>query len=128
MAKNTIDPEDLGKAISKQLTLYRESVVEKINAAGKRAIKRLVSITEVTAPRRSGDYRKNITYKVVKKNLGDEEFIWGVKGPFYRLTHLLVKGHATRDGGRVDPDPFLQNALNEVLPDYEQEVEEAVKE
>jgi hypothetical protein len=31
------------------------------------------------------------------------------------------------NGGRVPGDPFLKNALDEVLPDYEKDVEEALK-
>jgi hypothetical protein len=58
---------------------------------------------------------------------GQKRFIWHVKAPDYRLTHLLVKGHATKDGGRTKANPFLQNALDQVLPEYEKEVEEAVK-
>ena len=53
--------------------------------------------------------------------------IWYVKAPDHRLTHLLVHGHATRNGGRTKPDPFLHNALADVLPEYEKAVEEAVK-
>ena len=52
---------------------------------------------------------------------------WYVKAPHYRLTHLLVHGHAKKDGGRVQGDPFLQNALDEVLPEYERAVEEGLK-
>ena len=46
----------------------------------------------------------------------------------HRLTHLLVHGHATRNGGRTKANPFLKNALDAVLPEYERAVEEAVKE
>ena len=50
-----------------------------------------------------------------------------MKAPCHRLTHLLVHGHETRDGGRTRPDPFLKNALDRVLPEYERDVEEAIK-
>ena len=52
---------------------------------------------------------------------------WYVKAPDYRLTHLIVHGHATKDGGRTRGNPFLKNALDEVLPEYEREVEEVLK-
>lgn len=128
MAKSTIKPTDLGKAIAEQLSLYHEDVVEQVNAAGEKAVKALVKKTKRTAPKRSGDYRKSIT-SVTKENTatGDKEFTWGAKAPHYRLTHLLVNGHQKQNGGRVDGDPFLENALNEVLPEYEKDVEEAIK-
>ena len=128
MAKTTIDPAKLGDAISKQLTLYREDVVKKVDAVGQKAIKDLVERTAITAPRRSGAFRRAITYKKVTKDWQEcSTFIWGVKAPFHRLTHLLVHGHAKPNGDRVPGDPFLEKALDAVLPEYEKEVEEALK-
>lgn len=123
----SIKPSDLGKAITEQLTFYHADVIEKVNAAGEKAVKALVKKTKATAPKRSGDYRKSIT-SAEKENpaTGDKEYTWGARAPHYRLTHLLVKGHAKQDGGRVDADPFLENALAEVLPEYEKDVEEAL--
>lgn len=128
MAKSPIDPEDLGKAIIEQLTLYHEDVIERVNEAGEKAIKTLVSKTKKTAPKRSGAFRRAITsVERVNQVTGDKEFTWGAKAPHSRLTHLLVHGHATKDGGRTKPNPFLQDALDEVLPAYEKDVEEAIK-
>ena len=128
MAKTTIKPSDLGSAIMEQLGLYCEEKVEAVNAAGERATKKLVSLTKKTAPKRIGDYRKSITYTTTENvATGDKEFTWGAKAPHHRLTHLLVKGHPTGNGGRTTGAPFLQNALDIVLPEYEKEVEEALK-
>lgn len=127
MAK-AINPTDLGKAITEQLTLYHEDVVEQVNAAGEKAIKELVRTTKKTAPKRSGDYRRAITSTTRTYNAtGDKEYTWGAKAPHHRLTHLLVHGHQLPKGGRVDGDPFLENALAEVLPEYEKAVKEALK-
>ena len=128
MAKTTIAASDLGEAIAEQLTLYREEKIEEVNAAGEKAIKKLVKLTKATAPTRTGAYKKSITY-TEKENAttGDKEFTWGAKAPHHRLTHLLVKGHPTVNGDRVAGDPFLENALDTVLPEYEREVEEALK-
>ena len=127
MAK-TIKPADLGAAISEELTLYHRRALERVNAAGEEAVKALVKKTKATAPKRTGAFRRAITYKVTEQpGTGDKRFTWGAKSPQHRLTHLLVHGHAKRGGGRVQGDPFLDNALNEVLPAYEQAVEEALK-
>lgn len=128
MAERSIKPTDLSEALAEQLALYREEKVEEINAAGEKAIKKLVSITRKTAPKRSGDYRKSITSaSKVNSATGDKEFTWGARAPHYRLTHLLVKGHPTGNGGRTTGDPFLENALDTVLPEYERYVEEALR-
>lgn len=127
MAK-TIKPADLGAAIEQELTTYHRRALERVNAAGEEAVKALVKKTKASAPKKSGAFRKAITYKTEERpETGDKRFTWGAKAPHYRLTHLLVHGHAKTGGGRVQGDPFLKNALDEVLPAYEKAVEEAVK-
>lgn len=118
---------DLGAALQNELQLYHEGVIEKVNAAGETAVKDLVKKTKATAPVASGSFKKNITSKKVDVGNGMKKFIWGVKAPDHRITHLLVHGHATKNGGRTKADPFLQNALDVVLPEYEKAVEEALK-
>lgn len=127
MAKRTIKPGNLGAAIEKELTIYHESRVEKINARSEEAVKALVKKTKATAPKKTGDYRKNIASKLLKQSRGGNTYVWYVKPPDHRLTHLLVHPHETVNGGRTTPDPFLQNALDAVLPDYEKSIEEAIK-
>ena len=126
MAK-TIKPADLSDAIQRELTTYREGVAARVNAAGKTAAGKLRKLTKATAPVASGDFRKHIAIKEVDSGHGTKKYIWHVKAPDHRLTHLLVHGHATKNGGRTKGDPFLKNALETVLPDYEQAVKEAVQ-
>lgn len=128
MAK-TIKPEDLGAAIQEELEQYQRHVIDGVNAAGEEAAKALVKKTKAAAPKRSGAFKRAITYTVAERfRGGDKTFTWGAKAPHHRLTHLLAHGHAKKGGGRVEGDPFLQNALDEVLPEYEKNVEEAITE
>ena len=127
MAKST-KPGDLGKVIEQELTLYHESVITRINAASKAAVDALVQKTKATAPKQTGSYRRNIAGKLLRKSrTGDETYVWYVKPPDHRLTHLLAHGHAKKNGGRVKGDPFLHNAVDQVQIEYEQAMEEAVK-
>lgn len=126
---NGIKPEDLEATLREGLSIYAKEVQESVDACGKRAMRKLVKRTQETAPigkRRGGNFAASIASKEVKGVRGSR-FIWFVKAPNYRLTHLLVKGHATKDGGRTKADPFLANALDEVLPIYEKEIEEELK-
>lgn len=124
----TIKPSDLGAAIAEELTVYHEDVTESVNAASERAVKKLVKLTKASAPVGArGDFKKSIASKLLKKSNRGNTFVWYVKAPNHRLTHLLVHGHATATGGRTKGDPFLKNALDEVLPEYEKEVKEALK-
>lgn len=116
---------DFDKELRGLLTLYAENVTEAVDAAGAEAIKKLVKLTRASAPVRTGGYYKAITSKTIKRPSGNL-YIWGAGSRYGRLTHLLVKGHPTGNGGRTDGDPFLANALEEVLPEYERKVLEAI--
>lgn len=122
-----IKPGDLAAAIQKELTVYSEGVAERVNAAGQECSEKLRKLTKASAPVASGSFRKNIAVKQMADSNGMKKFIWHVKAPDHRLTHLLVHGHATVNGGRTKADPFLKNALGVVLPEYEKAIEEAVK-
>ena len=126
----------LNEQMAEVLTIYAESVNEKLREVTTDAMKKLVKETRATAPvgRRKGQYKKHITadYSGTRKSARgirgqNVHAVWYVKAPDYRLTHLLVNGHETKDGGRTTPDPFLQNALDKVLPEYERAVEEALQ-
>ena len=126
MAK-PIRPANLGDAIAEELTIYSQAVTEEVNRLSEEAVKTLVKKTKATAPEASGSFKRNIASKLLEKGDRGDTFVWYVRDPDHRLTHLLVHGHATRRGGRTKANPFLQNALDEVLPDYERAIEEAVK-
>lgn len=127
MAKG-IKPADLGKALEENLSIYHDDVTEKVNKLSEEAAKKLVKKTKTTAPTgKRGSFKKNIASKRVKENRNGDTFAWYVRPPDHRLTHLLVKPHATKNGGRTKADPFLANALEEVLPEYENDVQEAIK-
>lgn len=126
MSRN-INPNDLGAAISRELTTYHKNVTDRVNESGRAAIKKLVKLTKAKAPvGERGSFKKSITSTEVDAGHGLKSFLWHVKGPDARLTHLLVRGHATKDGGRTKGDQFLADALDQVLPEYEKDIEEAV--
>lgn len=128
MGKQTIKVTDLPDAISRELTIYGLEVTERVDKIGDAAIKELAQITKETAPVGArGSYRNNIASKRLAKKRTGSTYVWYVKAPDHRLTHLLVKGHATKDGGRTRADPFLKNAVNKVLPEYEAAIERTLK-
>lgn len=120
--------DDLGAALAAELTTYHKDVTDRVNDCGRVAIKELVKKTKAKAPKGArGSFKRNIASQEVDAGHGMKSFIWYVKGPDSRLTHLLVHGHATKDGGRTKANPFLANALDQVLPEYEKNIEEAVQ-
>jgi hypothetical protein len=123
-----IKPEKLADAIAEQLTLYHSDVNEKLDKAGAKAVRDLVALTRATAPVGArGNFKRSIASKQLTKSKNGSKYVWYVKAPDHRLTHLLVHGHATKDGGRTKADPFLENALDTVLPMYEEAVKEVLK-
>lgn len=134
MSDKRIQPSELGEAIEQELTVYAEEINEGLSKVVTDSMKKLVKRTKETAPtgKRNGQFRANIAadYSALRKRgVGGRNIAatWYVKPPDHRLTHLIVKGHATKDGGRTRANPFLQKALDEVLPEYEREVEEVLK-
>ena len=127
MAKS-IKPQDLGDAIERELTIYGEGVTEAVGNAAHDAVKKLVRLTRATAPvGHRGVYKSKISQMALEKTKLRRRYVWFVRAPAYRLTHLLVHGHATKDGGRTKGNAFLHKALDEVIPEYERKVEEAIQ-
>lgn len=124
-----VKPENLGDAISQQLTIYADHVEQAVQEAAAESMDKLVKLTKATAPvgKRKGTFRRKITSSKERGMRGVFSYVWHVKAPDYRLTHLLVHGHATKDGGRTKGNPFLANALAQVLPEYERKVEEVLR-
>ena len=123
----TIKPSDLGAAIQQELGLYHADVIEKVNEAGKTASKKLLKQTKANAPKASGDFRKSLTVTEEDTGRGMKKFTLHARAPKHRIFHLLVHGHEKQNGGRVPGDPFLQDAVDAVLPEYETAVEEALQ-
>lgn len=131
MANNRIRPDEIGQEVTRILDIYSRDVQDGVADITEENTRLLVKLTKKTAPigGRNGQYKKNITgnfrdirqAKTLRKR--KVQGIWYVKAPDYRLTHLLVYGHATRDGDRTTPNPFLQNAVDVVIPKFEQEME-----
>lgn len=126
----------LSEQMEQVLTIYAEDINEKLRTITRESAELLVKETKATAPRgrRKGQYRKNIAadYSGLRQSAQglrgqNVRATWYVKAPDYRLTHLLVHGHATSDGGRTRANPFLQNACDKVLPEYERKVQEAIE-
>ena len=123
-----VKPEDLGAAIEQELTIYSEDVMNAVDTAAHDAAKKLVKLTRASAPvGHRGKFRRSISQMPLDRSKLRKSYVWYVRAPAYRLTHLLVHGHATKDGGRTKGSSFLADALNTVLPEYERAVEEAVK-
>lgn len=121
--------DQLSEAISRELTLYSEKIIDGIKKEAKKSMDQLVKDTKATAPvgHRQKHYRDAIKGKKISENDRSVSYLWYVEGPDYRLSHLLENGHALRGGGRVEGSHFIKNASDPILEQYLQAVEEVIK-
>lgn len=124
--------EKLSSEINDELKLYSKEITDGLKKVARKYSSELVKKTKATAPdgdRKTNKYRDSIKSKKQSENLNEIKYIWYVdsKNSNYRLTHLLVHGHAKRNGGRTRENHFLRNAVNEIEKAYLKEIEEVIK-
>ena len=126
MANTSID--DLATEIRRELQLYSEDIVEKIDISSERVGREAVKRLKETSPKDKGNYAKSWTMTTEKPRfLGPANRIIHVKKPHYRLTHLLEHGHAKVGGGRTRKFIHIEPAEDLVVQEFMNEVEEAIK-
>ncbi|PEJ48221.1 hypothetical protein CN692_24245 [Bacillus sp. AFS002410] len=123
MARITIS--NLTAEITKELERYSNLVEEELETAKDEVSKELVKELKETSPKRKkngGTYAKSWT----RKKIGNR-YVVHVKAPYYRLTHLLEKGHAKVNGGRVPAKVHIRPAEEKAVKKFTDRVEEAIK-
>lgn len=108
---------ELSKEIEKCLAEYTEEVSDALDKTkgdlGKLAVAELKATSPKSKSKRSGTYAKGWT----KKKRGKTIIVHNKE---YQLTHLLEKGHAKVNGGRVEAKehikPVEEGLQEEALP------------
>lgn len=121
--------DKLSATISSELRLYNEQVVKAVNSETKKAANRMKEETYNTAPVNTpGEYREHIAVKKKSTDAyGNEEWLWYVKSPEYRVSHLINNDNLKRDGKIHKGSHFIDKAAEKVDEEYVKNVEEAVK-
>lgn len=102
-----IEADDLPEEITKQLKGWAGGELRRqINEAIRETAETGAKMLQETSPKRSGKYGKSWEATLRKKKysaiIGTEQYSVHNK-KYYRLSHLLEKGHVSRNGGRVRP-------------------------
>lgn len=121
MAK-TISPNEFANAVNSILSEYKGVVDEQVELATQKTAERAAA--NVTSNINQTDmqgkkYRKSIRTKKLSENAGHYSSTVYARPPYYRLTHLLENGHATRNGGRTRAFPHWAEAEQKAIRDYE---------
>ncbi len=129
----SVGPNRLGAALSGILQGYSQTIAESVNEQSEKAAQRLVEKTKESAPdgaRERGKYKNSISYKLLKSNALGNTYVWFVKKPNYRLSHLLENGHGVGPQGafgHVDGRKFIAEAWRDVEAEYERDVRRAIE-
>lgn len=126
----SISVDDMGNAIAEMLSEYQVEVTKKIDESSKAVANQGAKKLKETSPKTSkgGNYAKSWkAEKTSGKNVGEDPAYTIYNKNHYRLTHLLEHGHATPNGGRTRAIKHIQPVEQAVIKDYENAVEEAIK-
>lgn len=125
MASRKITADNLGEAIAEILEEYgdevqkdMDDVVKDVGKAGVKAIKSASGVFGGT-----GKYRKGWTSQIDSERYGSKVTIYN-RTP--GLPHLLENGHAKRGGGRVPGKTHIAPVEQELIKQFEEQIEKAV--
>ncbi|MFJ7950775.1 HK97 gp10 family phage protein [Lysinibacillus sp. NPDC096418] len=106
----------LAAEINRQLALYANQTDETVQQIAEKTAREGVEELKVKSPKDTGEYAESWTYKKVRG-----KFVVHNK-KHYRLTHLLEKGHAKVNGGRVAAQPHIKPVETQMVRDFEDEL------
>ena len=101
--------DDLADEIMAGLQEYAELADDGMKNAVKKTATTVKKEIAANAPKDSGAYGKSWTAKKVKENSHTLQMTVHSKNR-YQLAHLLEKGHAKRNGGRIQGKPHIATA------------------
>lgn len=115
---------DINKILENYSSEITEAIINEATAIGKQAVSKLRN-NKNSYKIRSGDYNKNWSIKVEKGRNFVHTTVYNKK--HYRLTHLLEKGHATRNGGRTKAFPHIAPVEEFVQKTFSENVKNIVE-
>ncbi|HDR6821976.1 HK97 gp10 family phage protein [Bacillus cereus] len=113
--------DSLANDIARELQRYGKEVEEKLEVEKEVVANNLVSDLEENSPKNTGKYAKGWR----KKKEGNGFIVHNALKP--QLTHLLEKGHAQVNGGRVPAKVHIAPAEEKAENDFLERVERAIQ-
>lgn len=124
MAKKTrkVNVDKFAEAIMEALSEYGDYIDQTVvkNAVHKTAEETAEIVAAAAPVRKSGGgaYKGSITAGVPKRSGRKHTETVYADAPHYRLTHLLERPHATRNGGRTRAFPHWSTGEDGIIPRF----------
>ncbi|MCD8196092.1 MAG: HK97 gp10 family phage protein [Lachnospiraceae bacterium] len=109
MSSRTVSIDEMADAINEGLEEYATLAADEMKAAVKKTAKSVKEEISANAPVDTGAYAKSWATKATAETSNSIEMTVYSKNR-YQLAHLLEKGHALRQGGRVKAYPHIAPA------------------
>ncbi|HDR3890330.1 TPA: HK97 gp10 family phage protein [Bacillus cereus] len=113
--------DNIANEIARELQRYGNEVEEKLEVAKEEVANDLVSDLKENSPKNTGKYAKGWR----KKKDGNAIIVHNALKP--QLTHLLEKGHAKANGGRVPAQVHIDPAEEKAINEFVERVERAIQ-
>lgn len=127
MSRRRVKIDNFGAELQKILDDYGDNVTEKTRAAVLEAAKVAKQETKAGAPVRKGKYRSGWAVKEdAVSRLRTEAVVYNRSR--YQLAHLLEKGHASRNGGRVAARVHIKPAEEHAIKNMEEAIKRIAEE
>lgn len=118
----TVTIADFSTAIMKIMDEYGDEAQHIIDEEVEAYAKKAQRMLRARSPERTGSYKKGWRLKVYRTRLSAKAVTYNATD--YQLTHLLEKGHASRNGGRVPPVEHIAPVNDEIQEDFYKTVKE----
>lgn len=121
-----ISVDKLAAELAQGLSEYSQGIADEIKKAADKATDDAVRELKNTSPVLTGSYAKGWRKKNTYEDRRSKRNTVYNKTD-YQLTHLLEKGHASRNGGRVAAKVHIQPVEEKVVADFEERVKGAIE-
>lgn len=125
--KVTVD--GIGDAMKQTFKKFGTVTTEDVSVAAKYAAKEALQTLRDTTPykSRTGNYKRSFTAETAYRDTYSYGMRIGARGPYYRLTHLLEKGHRLRGGsGKTRSYPHIAPAQEAADKAFEEKIKELI--